>query len=105
MSSTKHGVHHVCIREHRLPRLSRILRSILQRFTPIDGFTFHSWRHTFRTRLAEAGVSDEIAKRLGGWTVDKTAARYDHDGRLKELRHAINLASGTASDNERSTAA
>ena len=55
-------------------------------------FTFHSWRHTFRTRLAEAGVSDEIAKRLGGWTVDKTAMRYDHDGRLGELAVAVEAA-------------
>lgn len=54
--------------------------------------TFHSWRHTFRTRLAEAGVSDEIAKRLGGWTVDKTAMRYDHDGRLGELAVAVEAA-------------
>ena len=23
-----------------------------------EGHTFHSWRHTFRTRLSEAGVSD-----------------------------------------------
>jgi integrase len=52
-------------------------------------FTFHSWRHTFRTRLAEAGVSDEIAKRLGGWTEDATAMRYDHDGRIEELRAAV----------------
>lgn len=55
------------------------------------GFTFHSWRHTFRTRLSEAGVSDEIAKRLGGWTKDETAMRYDHDGRERELREAIVL--------------
>jgi integrase len=36
------------------------------------GHTFHSWRHTFRTRLSEAGVSDDLAKRLGGWTEDAT---------------------------------
>lgn len=53
------------------------------------GYTFHSWRHTFRTRLSEAGVSDEIAKRLGGWTEDATAMRYDHDGRAAELLEAI----------------
>lgn len=41
--------------------------------------TFHCWRHTFRTRLAEAGVSQEIAKQLGGWTDDKMAAHYNHD--------------------------
>jgi integrase len=57
----------------------------------IGGYSFHSWRHTFRTRLAAGGVSDEIAKRLGGWTVDATAMRYDHDGRFKELVAAVDL--------------
>jgi integrase len=57
-----------------------------------EGYTFHSWRHTFRTRLSEAGVSDEIAKRLGGWTEDATAMRYDHDGRSAELRAAVERA-------------
>lgn len=56
------------------------------------GFTFHSWRHTFRTRLSEAGVADDIAKRLGGWTQDKTAAHYDHAERLDELRTAVESA-------------
>lgn len=51
--------------------------------------TFHSFRHTFRTRLAEAGVSDEIAKRLGGWTNDKMAGHYDHSKRIEELRAAV----------------
>ena len=54
--------------------------------------TFHSWRHTFRTRLSEAGVSDEIAMRLGGWTQRSTAARYDHAERLDDLRHAVESA-------------
>jgi len=52
-------------------------------------YTFHSWRRTFRTRLAEAGVSDEIARRLGGWTNDGMALHYDHDGRLADLRNAV----------------
>lgn len=52
-------------------------------------YTFHSFRHTFRTRLGEAGVSDEIAKRLGGWTNDKMAGHYDHSERLDELRAAV----------------
>jgi len=41
--------------------------------------SFHCWRHTFRTRLAEAGVSQEVAKQLGGWTNDGTAQHYNHD--------------------------
>jgi len=56
------------------------------------GYTFHSWRHTFRTRLSEAGVSDDLAKRLGGWTEDATAARYDHAERIEELRAAVEKA-------------
>ncbi|MEI7898832.1 MAG: tyrosine-type recombinase/integrase [bacterium] len=57
-----------------------------------EGYTFHSWRHTFRTRLSEAGVSDDLAKRLGGWTEDATAARYDHAERVEELRAAVEKA-------------
>jgi len=41
--------------------------------------TFHCWRHTFRTRLSEAGVSQEIAMALGGWTRPETAGLYSHD--------------------------
>lgn len=54
-----------------------------------DAHTFHSWRHTFRTRLSEAGVADEIAKRLGGWRKDETAERYDHATRMTELQAAV----------------
>ncbi len=52
-------------------------------------YTFHSWRHTFRTRLAEAGVSGDVAKRLGGWTNLEMAAHYDHASHLGEMREAI----------------
>lgn len=54
-----------------------------------SAFTFHSWRHTFRTRLADAGVSDDAARRLGGWTSLGMAAHYDHSAHLPELRAAI----------------
>jgi hypothetical protein len=56
-----------------------------------DGHTFHSWRHLFRTSLAEAGVGDDIAKRLGGWKNDNTALHYEHGGRWGEMRAAIEL--------------
>jgi integrase len=56
---------------------------------PTEGATFHSWRHTFRTRLAAAGVSHDIARRLGGWTRELTAERYNHD--TTELAGAISL--------------
>lgn len=43
-----------------------------------EGVTVHSWRHTFITRLAEAGVDKETRKRLAGHTQDATSDRYDH---------------------------
>jgi len=52
-------------------------------------YTFHSWRHTFRTRLAEAGVSDDIARRLGGWTNMEMSMHYAHGGREDEMRSAV----------------
>lgn len=50
---------------------------------------FHSWRHTFRSMLAAAGVSDETARRMGGWTNLTMAAHYDHDPHLDEMREAV----------------
>lgn len=58
-----------------------------------DGYTFHSWRHTFRTKLAAAGVPTETAMRLCGHTDAQTSARYDHDEHLDELRAAVDAAS------------
>lgn len=55
-------------------------------------YTFHSFRHYFRTRLAAAGVSADTAMRLGGWTQRDTAARYDHDDHREELAAAIRAA-------------
>ncbi len=64
------------------------------KLSPKDGYSFHSWRHTFRTRLADAGVSTEIAMRLCGHTNAKTSAVYDHADHLAELSAAIAAASG-----------
>lgn len=55
-------------------------------------YTFHSFRHYFRTQLAKAGVSDDVAMRLGGWTQRETAARYDHDEHREQLAAAIQAA-------------
>ena len=54
-----------------------------------DDFDF---RHFFRTQLARAGVSDDVAMRLGGWTQRETAARYDHDDHREQLAAAIEAA-------------
>lgn len=61
---------------------------------PSDGYSFHSWRHTFRTRLAEAGVSTELAMRLCGHTTEAMSAHYDHAAHLAELTRAIESAAG-----------
>jgi len=76
----------------RYPRQLKLwpFRKVLEKAElDTEVYTFHSWRHTFRTRLGEAGVSGEIAKKLGGWTNDKMAGHYDHSTRLDELRAAV----------------
>lgn len=55
-------------------------------------YTFHSWRHTASTRLAKAGADIETRKKILGHTQDSTAARYDHDSHLGEIRKAMEKA-------------
>jgi integrase len=54
---------------------------------PGEHITFHSFRHTFRTSLAAAGVDSKVAQRLGGWTTDISEKVYNHD--MTSLRRAI----------------
>ena len=51
--------------------------------------TFHSWRHTANSRMAEAGIPSEIRQMLCGWTNDAMARHYDHAKHLKELFEAV----------------
>ena len=53
----------------------------------VFSFFFRRWRKL--TRLAEAGVSSDLAKRLGGWTQDATVQRYDHADKTEEIRRAL----------------
>ena len=55
----------------------------------ITGRRFHDWRHTFASRLADAGVRTELIKKMGGWTQTATALHYQHSERIDELRAAI----------------
>ena len=72
------------------PKGSRFAQILEQaKLKPKDGYSFHSWRHTFRTRLAEAGVSTETAMRLCGHTNARSSATYDHADHLDELAAAI----------------
>jgi integrase len=52
-----------------------------------ENLTFHCLRHTFRTRLAAAGVGQDVAMRLGGWRSAAMADHYNHDE--NSLRRAI----------------
>lgn len=75
----------------------------------IEGFTFHCFRHTFASWLAQKGVSHSIRARLGCWATATMADRYSHfdveslrpfaeiiDRILNEKRAALD--SHTASD-------
>lgn len=56
---------------------------ILRRAGIVEGegerLTFHSLRHTFVTRLAAAGVPEDVRMRLAGHTNETTHAIYTHD--------------------------
>lgn len=55
-----------------------------------DGYyDFHSFRHTFRSRLGDAQVSDATANRFGGWTSPRMGAHYDHARHIDEMRAAL----------------
>ena len=52
-------------------------------------YSFHSWRHTANSRMAEAGISSEVRRMICGWTNDDMARHYDHAKHLKELQEAV----------------
>ena len=49
--------------------------------------SFHCWRHTFATRLSEAGIDKDTRMALGGWTVGETERIYNHD--WESLKNAV----------------
>lgn len=51
--------------------------------------SFHSFRHTFLTGLAEAGVDEETRKALGGHTDNTASAGYVHGFSVERLRDGI----------------
>lgn len=55
--------------------------------------TFHTWRHTLRTRMAEGRVDTATAKEICGHTTDAMSAHYDHDQHLEAKRAALAAAS------------
>lgn len=65
-------------------------RDILARAGVTEGYhDFHSFRHTLRTMLTEAGVSRDVASRFGGWTTARMGDHYDHGRDLDGMRAAL----------------
>lgn len=55
-----------------------------------DGVCFHSFRHTFRDALRNAGIDREIAEVLGGWSNDnRTSSRYGEGYAIEALSESI----------------
>ena len=54
-----------------------------------DEYTFHSWRHTANSRMAEAGVPSSVRQMICGWTNDAMARHYDHATHMRELVDAV----------------
>lgn len=46
----------------------------------LEDFTWHGFRHTFNSWLAQAGVSVEVRRRLCGWSSREISDRYTHLG-------------------------
>jgi len=63
------------------PRNARILLRAFyaaRRKAQIDGFRFHDLRHTFASRLVQAGVDLYRVQRLGRWKCMKMVQHYGH---------------------------
>ena len=62
-----------------VPHFSAIIKRAGLTAGPGEALTFHCLRHTFATRLAEAGVPEDVRMQLCGHTVRETARKYNHD--------------------------
>lgn len=60
-------------------RYQEIIRRAGIEAKPGEKVSFHCFRHTFTTRLAEAGVAADVRMRLTGHTNADTHALYTHD--------------------------
>ena len=50
-----------------------------------EGYVIHSFRHSFRDRLRNAGVQSEVIDRLGGWTAGSVGQGYGEGYSLSVL--------------------
>lgn len=56
----------------------------------LTNITTHSFRHTLNTRMAEAGILEEIRKKCFGWKSQDMVAYYGNVQALTLLQNAIN---------------
>jgi integrase len=59
-------------------RAREVLREAGRDANRLEGYTWHSNRHTFGSLLAMAGVPDRTIQELGGWKTLKMVQRYSH---------------------------
>ncbi|MEP6673324.1 MAG: tyrosine-type recombinase/integrase [Chthoniobacter sp.] len=64
----------------------------------VNAYSFHSLRHSFNSAMANAGVSQEIRKKLTGHTSDIMNSHYTHH-EIEPLRAAINAIPSIGSAN------
>ncbi len=50
---------------------------------------FHSFRHTFRAGLKDAGVNKSMRDDLGGWADNSAGAGYEHGDSVEAKKAAI----------------
>jgi integrase len=61
-----------------IERAQAVLREAGKDTSRLDGYTWHSNRHTFASRLVMAGVDPRTVQVLGGWKTLSMVARYSH---------------------------
>lgn len=75
----------------RSAAISKRLNRLIDRVAPEPEVREHSFRHTVISKLADAGVREELRKALVGHTGGDPHDGYNHAMRIRELSDAIRL--------------
>lgn len=71
-------------------RVSPPFSAVLEAAGVTDGqYTFHSFRHTANSRMAEAGIPSATRQMICGWTNAGMARHYDHARHMAEMAAAV----------------
>jgi len=63
---------------HAVTRAQAALRAAGKDASRLDGYTWHSNRHTFASRLVMTGADLRTVQELGGWKTLSMVLRYSH---------------------------